>query len=294
MEAGYDDKAIRRLLKSKGWVKVRVGAYTFPDLWSIADVEEQHLRRAFAIARKLGDRVALSHVTAALVHGLSVWNVDLGRVHVTRLDAGAGRIEAGVVHHEGLTQPEDLVEVNGVLVMKPSRAALETAMLTTGEGGLVVLDSVMHKTACQRDELEATYRLMGSWADTRKLLVPVRMADGRAESVGESRWRHLCYSHGIPRPELQYDVFDADGRLIGTCDMAWPDHGLLGEFDGKVKYGRLLRPGEEPGDAVFREKHREDALREATRWSMVRIIWADFHRAAQTAARIWRLLRIAA
>ncbi len=73
--------------------------------------------------------------------------------------------------------------------------------------------------------------------------------------------------------------------------MVWPEHGLLGEFDGRVKYGRLLRPGEEPGDAVFREKRREDELRRLTGFAMVRLVWADLHRPRETAARIRGLLR---
>src|SRR3712207_8138753 len=32
-------------------------------------------------------------------------------------------------------------------------------------------------------------------------------------------------------------------------------------FRSKVKYGRLLKPGQDPGDAVFEEKRREDAMR---------------------------------
>ena len=68
----------------------------------------------------------------------------------------------------------------------------------------------------------------------------------------------------------------------------------MSEFDGKVKYGRLLRPGESPADAVFREKVREDRLREALQWGMVRLVWADLYRPAATAARIRRLLRAAA
>jgi hypothetical protein len=41
-----------------------------------------------------------------------------------------------------------------------------------------------------------------------------------------------------------------------------------------VTYGRLLRPGQEPGDAVFEEKRREDALRDQG-WGMVRWVWAE-------------------
>jgi hypothetical protein len=89
-------------------------------------------------------------------------------------------------------------------------------------------------------------------------------------------------------------VYDERGVLVGVTDMVWEEHRLLGEFDGRVKYGRLLRPGEEPGDAVFREKRREDELRRLTDFSMVRLTWADLYRGAETAARIRRLMLRAA
>ena len=66
--------------------------------------------------------------------------------------------------------------------------------------------------------------------------------------------------------------------MIGTCDWAWPDHGVLGEFDGKVKYGRLLKPGQDVGQVVFAEKQREDLIRAVTDFRMVRIIWSDYER----------------
>lgn len=293
LAAGHDDNSIRRAVKARLWVRLRQGVYTFADLAATATETALHLARARSVARKLGDRVALSHTSAALVHGLTVWGADLSIVHVTRLDGGAGHIGAGVQHHEGLCVDDDLVEVDGMLVVRPARAGLETASLLTTEGGVVVLDSLL-RAGTPRDELAATFALMERWPRTGHLQVAVRMADPRSESVGESRTRHLCYAHGLPAPELQFEVRDPSGWLIGTTDFAWPRHGLLGEFDGKVKYGRLLRPGEQPGDAVFREKVREDRLREALRWGMVRIVWSDLYDGAATAARIRRLLRHAA
>jgi hypothetical protein len=293
LAVGHDDNSIRRAIKARLWMRLRQGTYTFADLAVSATETAKHLARARSVARKLGDRVALSHTSASLVHGLTVWDADLSIVHVTRLDGGAGHTEAGVQHHEGFCLHNDLVEIDGMLVVKPVRAAVETASLLTTEAAVVVLDSVLHG-GTTRDELAATFALMERWPGTRRLHVAVRMADPRSESVGESRTRYLCYAHGLPAPELQFEVRDRTGLLIGTTDFAWPHHGLLGEFDGKVKYGRLLRPGEHPGDAVFREKVREDRLREALQWGMVRVVWSDLYDGAATAARIRRLLRNAA
>jgi hypothetical protein len=294
LQSGYDDNAIRRALKARLWTRVRPGSYTFADLWDRADEKARHLAAARAVARRLFPRVALSHTSAALDHGLLVWNGDLSRAHVTRLDGGAGRTEAGVVHHEGLCTDDDVMERDGYLSMKPVRASLEAATLLGSESSVVLFDDALHRRVFDDDELEQTGRRLEHWPNTLHLQFAVRFADGRAESAGESRSRYLCYKFGLPSPELQFHVYDGSGRLVGITDMAWIEHRLLGEFDGKVKYGRLLKPGEEPGDAVFREKVREDALRQATQYSMVRLIWADLYRGSQTAARIRSLMRPAA
>jgi hypothetical protein len=74
-------------------------------------------------------------------------------------------------------------------------------------------------------------------------------------------------------PQLQYHVVD-HGQLIGIADFSWDDHRHLGEFDGKIKYQKLLRPDETASDCVFREKRREDAMRADLR-GMTRFTWSD-------------------
>jgi hypothetical protein len=61
-------------------------------------------------------------------------------------------------------------------------------------------------------------------------------------------------------------------------------------FDGKAKYGRLLKPGQNPADAVYLEKRREDALR-AEALSVVRWGWDALTDFTDTAARLWACLR---
>ena len=59
--------------------------------------------------------------------------------------------------------------------------------------------------------------------------------------------------------------------ILARCDFGWEEHRTVGEYDGKVKYGRLLKPGQDPGDVVYDEKLREDMLRdlghEVARWT---------------------------
>ncbi|KAJ1684238.1 hypothetical protein LUZ63_020531 [Rhynchospora breviuscula] len=293
LAAGLDDRDVTRAVRSGEWHRIRRGAFVAGPTWAAADPEARHLIRAAAVHRSYGDRVAFSHVTAALLHGLSVWDVDLNRVHVTRLDGGAGRTEPDVVHHEGLCLSDgDVGRRGSSLVTAPARAALECGLLGDTERAVVVLDSALRLTTTPL-ELASAYDLVQHWPGARHLEIAVRMADARAESVGESRARWLFRVAGLPAPQLQHPVRDARGVLLGTTDFAWPENGALGEFDGRVKYGRLLLPGQDPGSVVFAEKQREDAIRRETGWVLVRLVWSDLERPRLTADRVLRSLRAA-
>lgn len=58
------------------------------------------------------------------------------------------------------------------------------------------------------------------------------------------------------------------------------------EFDGRIKYGKLLAPGQSINDVVFAEKRREDLIREATDGRVIRVVWEDYDHPHGTARRI--------
>ena len=287
--SGLDERAIDAEVRAGRWTRIRRGYYVFPQIWMSASAEERHLIRCRAVLDSLGDAVALSHVSGCVAAGIEVWGVPLDKVHVTRLDGGAGRIDRDVVHHEGMVLDHEVGEIDGLRVLSPTRCVLETGSLTSPESALVALNSALHRQLTTIGEVGTQFDLMSHWPHTRHLHVPVRMATDKSESVGESRGLWLFWTQHIPAPELQYEVWDR-GRLVGRTDWAWPRRRGLGEFDGKSKYGRLLKEGQEPADAVFEEKKREDMLREATQAWMIRLIWSDLDRPDPTAARLRRLL----
>ncbi len=278
---GMSDKAIRRMLRSGEWARIRHGAYAAGEVWRSASELDQHLIRARAAMMTVGN-VAASHHTAAALHGMDLWNVDLRRVHLTRLDNGAGRIERDLIHHEGFSLDHDLATVAGLRATSAARAALESALLSGTERGLVTADSALRLGLCTPADLLAQQQLMQRWPGAQQLQIVARLADGASGSAGESRGRYVFWRYGVPPPRLQFEVYDGD-ELIGVTDYAWPEHKLFGEFDGKLKYTRYLRPGESPGDAVFREKRREDRLRRVTGWNMFRLTWADLSDPRRTA-----------
>lgn len=289
-EAGYDDRAVARMVRSNIWVRFRRGYYAFADEWSALDPVGRHRVRSRAVLRSMGDSVALSHVSGCLRHDIDVWGVSLDRVHVTRLDGGPGRIEGDVVHHEGLAIDADVMLVGGERVLSPVRCALEAASRASTEAAVCILDAGLRMKSFTAEQLESQHLLMQHWPFMQHVQIPVRMADGRSGSIGESRGRWLFRTCHLPAPVLQHEVRDALGVLVGILDWWWPTLNLMGEFDGRVKYGRLLKPGQHPGDVVFEEKKREDALRETTGARMIRLVWDDFGRPGDVLRRFERLI----
>ena len=133
------------------------------------------------------------------------------------------------------------------------------------ESGMVSGDRMLSQGLTDFERLWALKTAMNHWPGTRTLEVTLRLLDGRSESPGESRGRYLFRWLGLPKPELQYEVVDAAGRLVAINDFAWPDRNIYGEFDGKVNTADCCEPGQDPGEVVFAEKRREDEIRRVTR-----------------------------
>jgi hypothetical protein len=128
------------------------------------------------------------------------------------------------------------------------------------------------------------------WPGIARALLMARLLDRRSESAGESVSRIRMHEAGLPTPEPQLSVYDDRGRLVGRADFGWKEQKVLGEFDGRVKYGRLLKPGQSVEDVVYREKLREDALRDLG-WRVVRWTWPDLYPGDVLVGRLQRALR---
>ncbi len=287
---GYAKYDVARMVGTGQWVRLRRGAFVTGERWQAADAVARHLFGVHAVMLSLGDDVAVSHQSGACVHRLSLWDTDLSQVHVTRLDGGVGRIDAGVIHHTGTISRDECVHVGGLLVVPADRAVVETMLLTSLDGAVVVGDSALFQRATTWEQLEERSLSMLQWQGARRTRLAVSFAHEGGQSVGESLSRLLFWRGGLPAPQLQFEVPLADGATAFT-DFGWPAVPAVGEFDGKVKYGRLLRPGEDAGDVVFREKQREEKVFDAG-FPMRRLIWADIFRPRPTLERFGRLLRV--
>jgi hypothetical protein len=271
-EAGVHPRQISQLVACGEWVRLRRGAYTLAEVENAADDVGRHLLRARAAHLTLTAAHVFSHVTAAVAHGLPIHDLPLDELHVTHVDGeGTSRHESGVWHHGGRVPDVDRTLAADLPVLGLARTAFDVARVARPGGALVVADAVLRRGVSKqalRDQLEAGM----DWPGARAASHVLPLADGRSESVGESLTRLTLHELDLPPDELQLPLMTDVGEV--RLDFAWTRWRVAGEFDGKIKYGRLLRAGETAADVAWRERRRELAI-ERAEWSVVRFGWVE-------------------
>lgn len=286
-DLGYCDEDIRRLTLKREWRRLRRGVYLTTEPPHAP--EALHRLVVASVARRISDRSAFSHQSAAVLHDIPLWKVPRRQVHVTQAGRATAR-KAGTLYTHPAGSEFDVVRIDGLPVVGAARTVVDLARMLPFEEGVVAADGALHRRIVTPDEIRVELLAAKGRTGAARAAAVVAFADGRSESVGESRSRVLLRRAGLPDPELQVVVRDGMGVVAGRCDFGYPAVRVAGEFDGMVKYGRLLRRGEEPGDAVFREKQREDRLRDAG-WIVTRWVWGDLGNPAVIVERVRQALR---
>ncbi|GAA3718915.1 hypothetical protein [Gordonia hankookensis] len=233
---------------------------------------EWHRLKAVAASVTSDVAATLSHQSAAAIHGVEMLRPNLRRIHMTTGSPDGGYRTTTQHRHVGTFGPDEVVEIEGLRVTSLERTAVDVACSSPMgfAGALAVFDSALRKGA----DREVMAGLLGSRrrgaAHARRAL---HHADGLSENPGESWGRAQMIEAGLPVPRLQHEFRGTGANVIARTDYDWAGL-LVGEFDGRVKYEKLVRPGESTSDVVIREKAREDALRRlgivVVRWT-----WSD-------------------
>ena len=154
LDCGYSDSQLRSAVRERHLRRLRHGtcapAQTYDDLGP----EQRHLVLARSVVAGMSGRVALSHRSGSVAHGHDQWGWDMSVVDGTRLDEGAGRREAGVIHHEGLVSDDDVVDIGGLPVLTEERVTVESALVLDGEAGVCTVDSALRAGRLNREDLE--------------------------------------------------------------------------------------------------------------------------------------------
>ena len=275
-------------------VRIRFGVYYSRPEWLALKAWERYSATVAAVACS-DPSVIFCYLTA-----LRIWRLPFPRVpehvHViTQSPHKAGRLpsttRAARDPKTGLTGLEqargygvsrhhwaaDIVECQGVNVTSLVQTVIDCIVRLELPEAVAIVDAVMGSRRAKgegltRIALQEASSLLASAAKHRRVLEVLALADEKSESVGESRSRALIHVLGLPAPVLQHPFRDSEG-FIARTDFFWPEHGVIGEFDGDAKYlDDALLGAMSTREAVLAEKKREDRLR-ALGYKVVRWDW---------------------
>lgn len=286
---GGDDRALRRSAERGIMVRLARGRFLEAGEWNVLDPDEKYRAQVRAFAETTRTVQVFSHWSAAALWGIPIVGVWPSAIHVAVNPKSGQRSTRRVVRHLAALRDDEVVQRDGLFVTSPLRTVVDLARTARFETGVAVVDFAITRHRKDRDPaLHVEHGLVIEAADqlanqrgVRRLRRVGEFADGRSGSAGESFSRVQIARAGLPAPDLQVEVIDREGRTWHT-DFGWKDSALLGEFDGRAKYTRnRYLQGREVAEVVIEEKLREDAIRLATGFGMVRWTWpvaSDVHR----------------
>ncbi|RRJ86397.1 hypothetical protein EG850_08595 [Gulosibacter macacae] len=249
-------------------VRLHVGAYLDPAGTSLDKItaEVRHAARTFAAAQ-VGDSV-ISGVSAANLYRLPLLRSRLAeRVTVTR--TGGGKASRWVKVRKSRLESSEVTQLYGMPVTSLARTVTDLAETLQPFELLALTDGAMRQ-GFDPGQLPSEGR------NARKLRWVKEHASPRSESFGESWSRAILLGSTLPPPKLQVTVLDAQGKFVARADFAWPELGVIGEFDGMIKYGTGLAPGKTLEDVIKEERRREERLQRLG-WLVVRWLWSVLH-----------------
>lgn len=288
---GVTDSEIKRLVRNGTWTRLATGVYVPSTVYESGDDRARHAFRACALSANASG-AALSHISAAVLHGVDVWEIPLDDVHLTRNASSGSRRVRGRVMHAAPFAESEVVDLPAGRVLSVARTVVDVAASVPFEQAVVVGDSALRR-GLTVDCLHRAVALRGSHPGGARVRRAVRFMSARSDSVGESRSRVLFVREQLPIPMEQVDVFDAYDRWLARVDFLWDEFGVIGEFDGRIKYRRDGVASMDAEEVVYREKLREDALRRAG-WTVVRWTWRDLNTPGVVASMVGDAVTLAA
>jgi hypothetical protein len=212
----------RRQLAGQSWRRVERGVYRWVKLANSPWLQLN------AVARRLPGAV-FSGRTAGWLHGLDLPPVE--PVEVIVQDAKFSR-RAGVTFQRTKLNPEDVVRLRGLPVTSALRTAVDLGSRRPLVEVVVALDMALHQRIVSLARLRSSSEANRGMKGGGLLRRAIELAEPETQSPMETRLRLLLIMAGLPSPQVQVSIHDADGRFLGRPDLYYPAQRLGLEYDG--------------------------------------------------------------
>lgn len=248
----------RNLARQGRLVRVHRGLYLPREVWDAASEQERYRWRAAAQVSSLKVGVAVSHGSAAVLHGLPLWGRQPQHLHLCRTGPGKGWRREGYSVHRSYGE-DAVVPDSSPAVVLPVLAALGLAETNGFLAGVTALDAALHQGLATIEEARAWLRKLRRRPRMRVMTRVVEAADGLSESPLETKARLSVIALGY-LVSLQVVLRTVDGEFVARVDLLIEELGVVIEVDGRSKYRR--DDGTGSIETVLSEKQRESAIRD--------------------------------
>jgi hypothetical protein len=284
--AGESTQHIERGARVGEFVRVRPGAYLTAAEWQTLSPRDRHFVAMRAVAATSRRRLLFCGESAAALHGIPLLGGWSDRPHIVDQVGHRRAALVGVATHRVDLPDEDLVDISGTLATSPLRTAFEIAATRGFLAGVVALDYVLGPTfRVPRADAEMWLQRARPFRGARRADTALGVATGLAETPLESLSLGQCHLLGFPPPHQQVE-FTVDGRVFRT-DFYFEEADVIGEADGRTKYGPDGFVGPSPEARLWAEKDREDSLRSIVR-GFARWTWGHALGGHELARRLQR------
>lgn len=221
-----------KALQNKRWSRLSRGQYVSTHLTRDITV------RLYAVARRMPSTFAFSGKTAAWLLGLDMSPCE--PVEVT-LDRGVPvRARAGIRLRRATLAESEVTLRNGFRTTCALRTVRDLGSGRDIVESVVAVDMAVRARIVKLRDLTEHVATHPGEKGIKRLRHAIALADPRSESPMETRLRVELIKAHLPRPDVQTELRDVSGRLLGRADLYYPDSRLVIEYDGENHKDRLV------------------------------------------------------
>ncbi|MEO7837528.1 MAG: type IV toxin-antitoxin system AbiEi family antitoxin domain-containing protein [Acidimicrobiales bacterium] len=216
--------------------RARVGRWNrvAPGVFALAGTAVTWRQRTMAAVLAAGPGAVASHTTAAALYGLS--RCPFKGVEITVPTGRSRRSSLGLVHGSVHLDRLDVARIDSVPVTRPARTLVDLAGAVEKAVLEEALDDALIRRLTTLDRLRQRAQALGASGRNGTRLLREELAawaeGDLVEEVAEMRMIRRLVANGQPKPVLQHEVSDGNGRFVARLDAAYPEERVGLEMNG--------------------------------------------------------------